>query len=141
MGTFGAVAAGLLILAEQGPIVIATGPHGVSPKYHRYDYEAACGAFVFQVRFRNGPEERGRVDHVLIDGRPVRDAAATLQMRAARRGIDSIEILNCGMDSRRPVFRALMVMTKAESQAASMRHMLAFRLTREGRGEWRLVID
>ena len=131
MATSGALMAALLILTEQG----------VNAKYHRYDYEAACGPFVYQVRFRNGPEERGLVEHVLIDGRPVPGAAALLELRAARRWIARIEIVDCGMDARQPVFRGLLVMSEMDSLAAHMRPMLAFRIRREGREGWKLSID
>ena len=81
MGILGATLTGLLMLAEQDTIIVATGPHGISPKYHQTDYESACGPHVFRVRFRNGPEEQGRVDHLLVDDRPVRNAAQTLPKR------------------------------------------------------------
>jgi hypothetical protein len=135
-----ATLAGLLILAEQGLVVITSG-NTIKPKYHWTDYETACGSTAFRVRFRNGPEEDGRVDHLLIDGRPVRGAAETLQIRAARRGIVSIEIMNCGTDPRSPVFRGSMNLSKAASRVASLRDTLFFRVSRENRGGWRLVVD
>lgn len=115
--------------------------HDLSPKYSRSDYESACGSNIFRVRFRNGPDERGRVDHMTIDGRSVIGAAELLQIRAARRGIDKIEIMNCGMDERRPVFRGVMAFSEIESRSLGMRWLLFFRLSREGRGAWRLVVD
>jgi hypothetical protein len=130
----------VVMLAEQSPVVITSG-NTVKPKYHRTDYESVCGSNVFRVRFRNGPEEDGRVDHLLIDGQPVRDAAATLQMRAARRGIDAIAIMHCGDDPRRPVFRGSMRLSKAASQVTSLRDTLFFRLTREGRKGWQMSVD
>jgi hypothetical protein len=132
--------AGLLLLAEQNPVIIKSGST-VKPRYHRTEYESACGSNVLRVRFRNGPEEDGRVDLLLIDGRQVRDATETLQIRAARRAIDAIEIVNCGDDPRRPVFRGAMRLSKGASQAASMRDTLFFRLTREGRKGWQISVD
>lgn len=136
ISSLGATLAGLLTLAEQDTIVIAT-RHSITPKYHRMDYESACGSTVFRVRFRNG----GRVDHLLIDGRPVPDAAETLQIRAARRLITSIEIANCGMDPRQPVFLGFMNLEPRESQRLGMRSSLAFRLTRQGRKGWQIAVD
>ena len=130
----------VLILTEQSPVVVASG-NTITPKYHRTDYETVCGSHVLQVRFRNGPEEDGRVDHLLIDGWPVRNAAETLQIRAARRGIDSVEIMNCGDDPRRPVFRGAMQLSKSASQIASMRNTLFFRLDRQSGGGWQISID
>jgi hypothetical protein len=129
----------LLIGAQSGGELVLS--HDLSPKYNRMDFEAACGSTVFQVRFRNGPDERGRVEHLLIDGRRVPDAAETLDLRAARRTIDRIGIMNCGMDARRPVFRGVMVLSPEESRFAGMRHMLFFRLTQEGRKGWRITVD
>lgn len=114
--------------------------HDISPEYNRTDYESPCGSTLFQVRFRNGPEEHGRVDHLLIDGRPVRDAAETLQIRAARRVIVRIGIMNCGMDPRRPIFQGAMVLSEMESRRLGMRDTLFFRLTRDGR-DWHMTID
>lgn len=141
MSTFGTALAGLLILADPEMIVITTGPDSVSAKYHQTDYETACGSTVFKVRFRNGPEEFGRVDHLLIDGRPVPDAAETLQMRAARRLITGIDIVDCGTDHRRPVFQGTINFMPEESRMLGMRWSLAFRLTREDRKGWRMTID
>lgn len=141
MLAFGATLSGMLMLVQQSPVIVATGPHSVGTRYHLTDYESACGPAVFRVRFRNGPEEDGRVEHVLIDGRPVRDAAEILDIRAARRFIDSIEIMNCGKDRRHPAFRGAMKLSKAASQVASLRDTLFFRLSREGSGDWRLTID
>jgi hypothetical protein len=73
-----------------------------------------------KVRFRNGPEERGRVDHVLIDGRPVAGAAEMLDIRAARRLITSIEILDCGAEPRRPVFQGMINFEPMESRSLGM---------------------
>lgn len=136
----GVALVGLLMAAEQSDLVVKTG-NSISPSYHRTDYASACGEKVFRIRFRNGPEENGRVEHLLIDGRPVRDAAETLQIRAARRGIDSIEIMHCGEDPRHPVFRGAMRLSKAASRAASMRDTLFFRLTRDGPKGWRMSVD
>lgn len=134
--------AGLLMPAQQDVLVISTKREiEVAPRYGRTDYESACGSTVFRVRFRNGPEEIGRVDHVLIDGRPVPGAAETLQIRAARRGLESIEIMHCGMHPGQPEFRGIMKLSKADSQAASMRWTLFFRIIRQGREGWRLAMD
>lgn len=141
MSTIGGALAGLLTLAEPETIVITTGRDYLSTKYHQTDYESACGSTVFRVRFRKGPEENGRVDHLLIDGRPVPDAAETLQMRAARRLITSIEIQDCGTDPRRPVFHGTINFVPGESRVLAMRWSLAFRLSRQGREGWRMTID
>lgn len=133
--------ASLLMPLEQDVIIISTGRDHINPRYNRIDSESACGSTVFQVRFRNGPEESGFVEHVLIDGRPVPSAAEILDVRAARRGIVSIGIMHCGADPERPVFRGIMELSKAESQVASMRPTLFFRITRQGRDGWRLTMD
>ena len=140
MGNFSASLAGLLLLTNQDTIIVTTG-HDVRPKYHQTDYETACGTNVFQVRYRSGPAEPGLVDYLMIDDRPVRDAAATLELRAARRAIDRIEITNCGQDFRHPVFRGVMKLNEADSQVARMRDTLFFRVSREGREDWRLIVD
>lgn len=139
MGTFGATLAALLMLAEQTEVVVNT-RREARPEYHRTDYQSACGPTVFRVRFRNGVKESGRVDHVLINEKPVRDAARTLQIRAARRAIASFEIMDCGMDPVRPVFRGVMVLSEGESRAAGMPHLLFFRLSRQGK-DWRIALD
>jgi hypothetical protein len=136
----GLALAGLPTPAEQGGEYIVS-RHDISPKYNRTDYESACGSAVFRVRFRNGPDDHGRVDQVWIDGRPVVGAAEQLQIRAARRPIDSIELMNCGLDSERPAFRGVMNLSKASSQVARLRPMLFFRITRQGREGWRLTTD
>jgi hypothetical protein len=134
--------AGLLMPAQQDVIVISTKREiPISPRYSRTDYESACGSTVFRIRFRNGPNERGLVEHVLINGRPVLGAAEMLDVRAARRGLESIEIMHCGMHPERPEFRGIMKLSKAESQLASMRALLLFRITRQGREGWRLTMD
>lgn len=133
--------AGLLMPPEQDMIIISTGRDDVGPRYNRIDYESACGSTVFQVRFRNGPEESGIVEHVLIDGRPVTGAAEMLDVRAAQRGIDRIGIMNCGADAERPAFRGIMELSKADSQTARLRPTLFFRITRQGREGWRLTTD
>jgi hypothetical protein len=97
--------AGLLMPPEQDVVIIRTGRDNISPRYNRVDYESACGSTVFRARFRNGPEERGLVEHVLIDGRPVPGAAEILDVRSARREIESIGIMHCGADPQRPEFR------------------------------------
>ncbi len=133
--------ASLLMPLEQDMVVFSTGRDHIPRRYDRIDYESACGPTVFQVRFRNGPEAAGLVEHVLIDGRPVPGAAEILAVRAARRGIVSIGITHCGPDPERPVFRGTLELSKAESQLASMRPTLFFRITRhEGEG-WRLTMD
>lgn len=140
MGPSRAILAGLLMLAEQGQVVVTTGPDSIRTKYFQTDYESTCGSNVFRVRFRQGPEENGRVDRLLIDGRPVPDAAETLQIRAARRLILSIEILDCGMDSGRPVIRGMINFEPGVSRMLGMWRSLAFRLVREGNG-WRMIVD
>ena len=115
--------------------------HDISTKYSRMDYESACGSTVFRVRFRNGPDENGRIDHITINGREVAGAAELLKIRAARRAIDRIGIMNCGLDAQRPVFRGVMMLSEGESRSLGMRWMLFFRLARQGGKEWRLTID
>jgi hypothetical protein len=77
---------------------------------------------------------------VLIDGRPVPDAAETLNRFAARRSIDRIGIMNCGMDPEKPFFRGVMELRKPESQPYSRHTSLYFRLVRQGAG-WRFAAD
>lgn len=139
MDTFGATLAALLMLAGQTKVVVNT-QREARPEYHQTEYESACGPTVFRVRFRNGVRESGRVDHVLINDQPVRDAARTLQIRAARRVIASFEIMDCGMDPIRPVFRGVMVLSEGESRAAGMPHLLFFRLSRRDK-EWQIIPD
>lgn len=122
----------------QGDLVFR---HDVSPKYNRTDYESACGPAIFRVRFRNGPGAHGQVDWVSIDGRPVAGAARQLQVRAARRVISRIEIMNCGPDPRNTVFRGMLDLSPIESHGLGMRPSLYFRLSRQGRGPWRLTVD
>jgi len=140
MGPPFAILSSLLMLAEQGQIVVSTGPGEVRPKYRLYDYEARCGSNLLRVRFGYDGKESGRVAHLLIDGRPVPGAAETLQIRAARRGIPSIEILDCGRGSRRPVIRGLINFDPGYSRSLGMWRSLAFRLVREGQG-WRMIVD
>jgi hypothetical protein len=141
MSSFVTALSGLLSLADPEMIVIRTGPHGLSPKYHQTDYVSSCGSNVFRVRFRNGPDENGRVHHMMIDNRPVPDAAGMLNLRAARRWISSIEILNCGTDPRRPFIHGTINFDRGDSRRWGMRWTLAFRLTREGPDNWRMTID
>lgn len=140
--TFTSVAAlaGLLIAVAQdnGVIVLS---HDLGTKYNRTDYQAACGTAVFSVRFRNGPDGHGHVDHLRVNGRPVPGAADALEVRAARRVIDRVGIMNCGMDERRPVFRGVMGLSKFESQSLGMRASHYFRLIREGDKGWKIVFD
>ncbi|HEX8467228.1 MAG TPA: hypothetical protein VF620_05445 [Allosphingosinicella sp.] len=141
MSTLGGTLAGLLMLGQQEMIVVTTGPHPeISPKYHQTDYESACGSHVFRVRFRNGPEENGRIDHLLVDGRPVRDGAETLDIRAARRWIERILIKHCDSAPSRSIFRGVIEFSEGESRMLAMRWALAFRLIREGE-DWRIVVD
>lgn len=136
---FGTALARLLMLADQSGGTTISG-NSVKPKYHSYDFESACGASVFRVRFRNGSTGRSRVDHVLIDGRPVPGAAKLLNGFAARRAIDRIEIMHCGLDPVRPVFRGVIALSKPYSQPYSRQNMLHFRLTRQGK-DWRIAVD
>ncbi len=115
--------------------------HDISPEYNRIDYESACGSAVFRVRFRNGPDEQGQVDQVTIDGQEVPGAAGLLKLRSARRVIDKIGIMNCGMDPQHPVFRGILRLSEGESRSLGMRSMLFFRLTRQGHEGWRLTMD
>lgn len=115
--------------------------HDISPKYNLVDYESACGSTVFRVRFRNGPDHHGQVDRVTVDGREVPGAAELLRVRAARRVIGDIGIMNCGMDEHNPVFRGILRLSEGESRSLGMRPMLFFRITREGREGWRLMMD
>lgn len=135
----GAALIGYLLAALQNDAVL--NQHDIGPEYNRTSYESPCGSAMFRVRFRNGPEEHGRVDHLTVDGRPVAGAAETLQIRAARRVIVRIGIMNCGIDLQRPVFRGVMVLSEMESKRLGMRDMLFFRIAREGRGDWRFVLD
>lgn len=138
--TSNATLIGLLVAAVQndGTLVLT---HDASTEYDRTQYESACGSTVFRVRFGSGPSERGRVEHVLIDGRPIVGAAETLQIRAARRGIESISIMNCGTDPNRPIFTGALNLSVMESQAAGMRWSLIFKLTRDHNREWQITID
>lgn len=129
-----------LIVATQGTVDLVF-RHDISPRYNRTDYEAPCGTNLFQVRFRNGPAEHGLVDYLMIDGRPVRGAAETLELRAARRLITSIEILDCAADPQRPVLRGKINFERMESQRLGMRRSLTFRITREGGDSWKISID
>lgn len=115
--------------------------HDRSTRYTRIDYETACGSTVFRVRFGSGPVLRGQVNHVMVDGRPVPGAAEMLEVRAARRMIDRFEIMNCGRDERRPVFRGVMKLSEMESQSLGMRASHYFRLVREDGKGWRIVFD
>jgi hypothetical protein len=125
--------------AEQDDTIVML--HDISPKYNLVDYESACGSTVFRVRFRNGPDQHGQVDRVTVDGREVAGAAELLKLRAARRVIDRVGIMNCGMDPHVPVFRGILRLSESESRSLGMRWMLFFRLAREGRDGWRLTID
>jgi hypothetical protein len=140
MFTFAASFSGLMMVAEPETIVIDP-RHWITPKYHRYNYEAACGSNVFQVRFGNDGKENGRVEHLLIDGRPIHGAAEMLQVRAARRLIMGIEILDCETDPQRSVLRGTINFEPGESRSLGMRWSLAFHLVREGRDNWRMTID
>jgi hypothetical protein len=115
--------------------------HDISPGYNRTDYESPCGSAVFRVRFQNGPDRHGRVEHVTIDGRPVPGAAVWLQVRAAQRVIGSIHIMNCGLDQRRPVFSGRMELSPLESQRLKMSPTVYFSLRRQEQGEWQMVLD
>ena len=139
MGVLGIILAAVSMQADQNTIA-AISEREIIPKYHRTEYESACGTTVFRVRFRNGVRESGLIDYLLIDERPVRHIAATLDIRAARRSIVRIEIMDCGMEPDRPVFRGVMVLSEGESRAAGMRDKLFFRLTRHGK-DWQIVID
>ena len=141
IATLGIALAASLMSVEQsgdGNVVLR---HDISPKYNRTDYDSACGSTVFGVRFRNGPGDHGRVDQVSIDGRPVVGAAEQLQIRAARRVISRIGIMNCGPDPGRPVFRAVMELSPIESRSLGMSPSLYFRLSRQAQGDWQLSID
>ncbi len=140
IATLGVALAASLMPAEQtGGVVVLR--HDISPKYNRTDYESPCGSSVFRVRFRNGPGAHGQVDQVSINGRLVVGAAEQLQIRAARRVISRIGIMNCGADPRRPVFQGVMELSPIESQSLGMRPSLYFRLSPQGGGDWRLSID
>jgi hypothetical protein len=139
MNIFGMALAGLLIVAEQGGSTASAG-NAFGPKYHRYDFESACGSSVFRVRFRNVPGERSRIDHVLIDGRPVAGAAKKLDRFAARGVIDRIGIMHCGTDPRQLVFRGIMKFRKSESQPTDNHETFFFRIVPKGKG-WRISID
>jgi hypothetical protein len=130
-----------LTASEPAEVIVATGPHAVRTSYHQTTYESACGPTVFRVRFRNGPDESGRVDHLSIDGRIVPGAAELLDLRAARRMILSIGIMNCGKDSKRPVFVGSMNLEPSESRRLGMRWLLVFRLTQQGGKGWSMSID
>lgn len=141
MSNFVTALTGLLSLADPEMIIVRTGSHGISPKYHQTDYVSSCGSNVFRVRFRNGPDENGRVHHVIIDTQTVPGAAEMLDLRAARRWITSIEILDCGTDPGRPVLHGTINFEPGDSRRLGMRWTLAFRLIREGRDSWRMTID
>ena len=134
--------AGLLIPAQQDVVVISTKRDiPISPKYRRTTHESACGPTVLHLLFRSGPDERGVVEHLLVDGRSVPGAAEMLNLRAARRWIERIEIIHCGMLRERPEFHGIMELSKAESQNVRLRPTLSFRITRQGREGWRLTTD
>ena len=134
--------AGLLMSAQQDVVVISTKREiEISPKYRRTAHESACGRNVLRVRFRSGPDQRGLVEHVLIDGRSVPGAAEMLNVRAARRWIERIEIIHCGLDPERPEFRGIMELSEADSKVARLRPTLFFRIARQGREGWRLTTD
>lgn len=139
MIVFGAALAGLLMLADHGGKSISSG-HSIGPKYHRYDFEAACQNVVFRVRYRNGPMGRSGVDDVRIDGRPIPNAARTLNLFAGRRTIGRIGIMHCGMDPGKPFFRGAMELAKPESQPFNRENTLYFRLVRQDE-DWRLIVD
>ena len=130
--------AGLMVPAGPGggDIVLR---HDVPPKYNRTDYESVCGSTLFRVRFGNGPG--GRVHRVWVEGRPVAGAAEQLDVRAARRVISRIGIMNCGPDPGRPLFRGVMELSAIESQRLGMQPTIYFRVSRRGREGWRLSID
>lgn len=124
----GAALAGLLVATGQsgGDLILR---HDIGTRYSRTDHESACGSTAFRVVFRNGPDEHGRVDHLLIDGRPVPGAAELLDLRAARRVIDRIGIMNCGIDPQRPIFSGVMNLSEMESRSLGMRPSIYFRIT------------
>jgi F-type H+-transporting ATPase subunit gamma len=84
----------------------------------------------------DGAELQEHWDYIYEPG-----AAEILDVRAARRWIERIEIMHCGADPEQPVFRGIMEVSKAESQTAFMRPTLFFRITRQGREGWRLTMD
>ena len=133
--------AGLLAMAAAQDVDEIVARHDLGTEYNRADYESACGSTMFRIRFRNGPDGHGHVDHVLIDGRSVSGAADALEVRAARRVIAGVEIMNCGMDPRRPVFRGVMELSKIESRRWGRSPSAYFRLIRQGDKNWRLVFD
>ena len=137
-----AIFAGLLMPAQQDFVVFSTKRDiPISPKYRRIAHESACGRNVLRVRFRSGPEQRGLVEPVLIDGRSVPGAAEMLNVRAARRWIERIDIIHCGLDPERPEFRGIMELSEADSKLARLYPTLFFRITRQGREGWRLTTD
>jgi hypothetical protein len=83
----------------------------------------------------------GQVNHMMVDGQEVPGAAQMLELRAARRVIDRFEIMNCGMDERRPVFRGVMLLSEMDSRRLGMRASHFFRLIREDGKGWRIVFD
>jgi hypothetical protein len=139
MGVLGTALAGLLMLAEQSGGGMAT-ENTASPKYHNYAFESACGGFVVRVRFRNGRNGRSRVDLVSMDGRPLPGATKTLNRFAARRAIDQVGIMDCGMDPLRPVFRGTMTLRKPEAEPFSRNNSFYFRIIHDGKG-WRFIPD
>lgn len=141
MSIVGVALAGLLTAAEPAEFVVRTGPHSVKTKYHLTTYESGCGSHVFRVRFRNGPSELGRVDQVWIDGRAVPGAAEMLDLRAARRLILNIGIMNCGKNPEQPQFVGSLNLEPSVSRRLGMRWLLIFRLTRRDDGNWSMTID
>lgn len=137
--TFGTALAGLLMLAAQDGAAPGSG-NSIGPRYHRYDFEAACAGSVFRVRYRNGPTGRSRVDHLLIDGRPVPGAAKFLDRFAARRAIKKIEIVSCGKELPQPHFWGILELSKPESQPFTKQNTLFFRVTRQGK-RWQFSVD
>ena len=131
----------LLAVMQISAVEIVTNhPRGVL--YTRTDIESACGEHLIQMQFRNEWPRgiRGRVTFFKIDGRDVASAAADLQQRAANRSISTIEIMNCGVDERNPVFQGVMVLATLESEQRDLPPRAFFRIGRQD-GIWRLSWD
>jgi hypothetical protein len=139
MVVFATALIGLTMMAEPSGGTIASENTAI-PRYHLYDFESACGNSMVRVRFRDEARQGTRVDHVLVDGDPVPGATKILDRFAVRRKIDRIEIMHCGMDPLRPIFRGVMKLSKPESQPSDKQNTIFFRLTRRGKG-WQMSVD
>jgi hypothetical protein len=76
-----------------------------------------------------------------MDTRPIGGAARALDRFAARRPIDRIGIMNCGLDPLRPVFRGYMTLKEPGARLDRTRRSLYFRILRHDRKGWQFILD